>query len=67
MRSLDPGIQRCGLTMFYSEIPIAELLDVPQGQPRLLVVDDQPINIPAMHQIFADDSTLETHGLEVGA
>lgn len=55
MRIPDPEIQPCGLTMFYNETPIAELLDVPQGQPRLLVVDDQPINIQVMHQIFAAD------------
>ena len=32
---------------------IAKLLEVPAGKPRLLVVDDQPINIQVMHQIFA--------------
>ncbi len=29
------------------------LLDAPAGKARLLVVDDQPINIQVMHQIFA--------------
>ncbi len=55
MRILDPEIQPCGLTIFYNKTPIAELLDVPQGKPRLLVVDDEPINIQVMHQIFAAD------------
>ncbi len=32
---------------------IAKLLEAPAGKPRLLVVDDQPINIQVMHQIFA--------------
>ena len=35
------------------EATIAKLLEVPAGRPRLLVVDDQPINIQVMHQIFA--------------
>ena len=34
---------------------LAKLLDLAQGKPRLLVVDDQPINIQVMHQIFAAD------------
>ena len=32
---------------------IAMLLNVPPGRQRLLVVDDQPINIQVMYQIFA--------------
>lgn len=32
---------------------IAMLLNAPPGRPRLLVVDDQPINIQVMYQIFA--------------
>jgi len=35
------------------EATIATLLEVPTSRPRLLVVDDQPINIQVMHQIFA--------------
>jgi len=31
---------------------IATLLETPLARPRLLVVDDQPINIQVMHQIF---------------
>jgi response regulator RpfG family c-di-GMP phosphodiesterase len=31
---------------------IAELLNAPQSRSRLLVVDDQPINIQVMYQIF---------------
>lgn len=38
--------------MFY-DTPIAELLDASSGKPRLLVVDDQPVNIQVMYQIFA--------------
>lgn len=40
--------------MFDQETSITQLLDVP-GKPRLLVVDDQPINIQVMFQIFAAD------------
>ncbi|MFZ4623661.1 MAG: diguanylate cyclase [Rhodoferax sp.] len=35
------------------ETAIAKLFEAPTGRPRLLVVDDQPINIQVMHQIFA--------------
>lgn len=31
---------------------LAQLLDATAAKPRLLVVDDQPINIQVMHQIF---------------
>ncbi len=41
--------------MFYNKTPVAELLDVPQGKPRLLMVDDQPISNQVMRQIFAAD------------
>jgi diguanylate cyclase (GGDEF)-like protein len=34
---------------------IEQLLKAPVSRPRLLVVDDQPINIQVMHQIFAAD------------
>lgn len=43
------------LTMLYNDTPIAGLLETPHGKPRLLLVDDQPINIQVMHQIFAAD------------
>lgn len=39
--------------MFYDDTPIAKLLDTSTGKPRLLVVDDQPVNIQVMYQIFA--------------
>lgn len=39
--------------MFYDDTPIAKLLDASTGKPRLLVVDDQPVNIQVMYQIFA--------------
>lgn len=55
MRNPDPKIQHFDLTMLYNDTPIAALLDAPHGKPRLLVVDDQPINIQVMHQIFATD------------
>ena len=32
---------------------IAQMLEAPSSKPKLLVVDDQPINIQVMHQIFA--------------
>lgn len=38
-----------------TESTLAELLGAPAVKPRLLVVDDQPINIQVMHQIFAAD------------
>ena len=41
--------------MIYDDTPIAKLLDAPPGKPKLLLVDDHPINIQVMHQIFAAD------------
>lgn len=38
--------------MFVQDPPIAKLLDPVHTIPKLLVVDDQPINIQVMHQIF---------------
>jgi diguanylate cyclase (GGDEF)-like protein len=35
--------------------PVDVLLDSSHGKPKLLVVDDQPINIQVMHQIFAGE------------
>lgn len=40
--------------MFYDD-HIAKLLDAAAGKPKLLVVDDQPINIQVLYQIFAAD------------
>lgn len=37
------------------ETPVAELLDSTHGKPKLLVVDDQPINIQVMYQAFSGD------------
>jgi len=37
------------------DTPIAALLDSTHGKPKLLVVDDQPINIQVMYQAFAGD------------
>lgn len=34
---------------------LADWIGAPTAKPRLLVVDDQPINIQVMHQIFATD------------
>lgn len=34
---------------------VADSLSSPSAKPRLLVVDDQPINIQVMHQIFAGE------------
>ncbi|MDD2811687.1 diguanylate cyclase [Rhodoferax sp.] len=41
--------------MPHTENSIVSLLSTPAAKPRLLVVDDQPINIQVMHQIFAAD------------
>jgi diguanylate cyclase (GGDEF)-like protein len=37
------------------DTPVDTLLGGTHGKPRLLVVDDQPINIQVMHQVFGDD------------
>lgn len=37
------------------ETPVATLLESSHGKPKLLVVDDQPINIQVMYQAFAGD------------
>lgn len=39
--------------MNFNDKPIAKLLNAPAVKPRLLIVDDQAINIQVMHQIFA--------------
>ena len=41
--------------MFYDDIPFATLLDTPHDQPTLLVVDDEPVNVQVMLQIFGAD------------
>jgi diguanylate cyclase (GGDEF)-like protein len=41
--------------MFYDNTPIADLLNGTRSKPKLLVVDDQPINIQVMYQIFSAD------------
>jgi diguanylate cyclase (GGDEF)-like protein len=54
------------LTMFDDDTPIADLLDPTHSKPKLLVVDDQPINIQVMYQIFAPDYQvfMATSGLQ---
>jgi diguanylate cyclase (GGDEF)-like protein len=42
-------------SMIDLETPVAALLDSTHGKPKLLVVDDQPINIQVMYQAFAGD------------
>ena len=37
------------------ETPVAEILEGNRARPKLLVVDDQPINIQVMYQAFAGD------------
>lgn len=37
------------------DVPVAELLNSTHGKPKLLVVDDQPINIQVMYRCFAGD------------
>jgi diguanylate cyclase (GGDEF)-like protein len=41
--------------MIALDTPMDVLLDSSHGKPKLLVVDDQPINIQVMHQIFGAD------------
>jgi len=41
--------------MIPTETPLIDLLDDTHGKPKLLVVDDQPINIQVMYQAFAGD------------
>jgi diguanylate cyclase (GGDEF)-like protein len=41
--------------MIFPDSTTASLLDSIHGKPKLLVVDDQPINIQVMHQAFAGD------------
>jgi diguanylate cyclase (GGDEF)-like protein len=41
--------------MFDDTTPIVNLLEAAKGKPKLLLVDDQPINIQVLHQIFAAD------------
>jgi diguanylate cyclase (GGDEF)-like protein len=41
--------------MITFDTPMDELLDSSHGKPKLLVVDDQPINIQVMHQLFGGD------------
>ena len=37
------------------DTPLVDLLDDTHGKPKLLVVDDQPINIQVMYQAFSGD------------
>ncbi|MDP3653464.1 MAG: diguanylate cyclase [Rhodoferax sp.] len=41
--------------MFDDTTPISNLLDPSRTKPKLLLVDDQPINIQVLYQIFAAD------------
>lgn len=41
--------------MIALDTPMDALLDSSYGKPKLLVVDDQPINIQVMHQVFGSD------------
>ena len=43
------------LEMTDQETSVTELLEGARGKPKLLVVDDQPINIQVMYQAFAGD------------
>lgn len=50
--------------MIALDTPMDALLDSSHGKPKLLVVDDQPINIQVMHQVFGADYQvfMATHG-----
>lgn len=41
--------------MTHLDTPMDALLDSSHGKPRLLVADDQPVNIQVMYQIFGGD------------
>jgi len=41
--------------MITLDTPMDALLDSSHGKPKLLVVDDQPVNIQVMHQVFGGD------------
>lgn len=41
--------------MIQTDTPLVDLLDDTHGKPKLLVVDDQPINIQVMYQAFAGE------------
>lgn len=55
MRALVPPLWYSDPFMSDNTTPLASLLDAAHGKPRLLLVDDQPINIQVLHQIFAKD------------
>ncbi len=41
--------------MLSVDASLADLLNAPARKPRLLVVDDQPVNIQVLYRVFADD------------
>ena len=56
--SMERSIQPSGpsiRTMNLSDNTVDMLLDSSHGKPKLLVVDDQAINIQVMHQVFGGD------------
>ena len=55
MQQPDSTIQHHALTMFDDSTHLVNLLDGIIGKPKLLLVDDQPINIQVLHQIFGAD------------
>lgn len=54
MEHLDPTTEPQP-SMITLDTPMGALLDGSHGKPKLLVVDDQPINIQVMHQVFGSD------------
>jgi diguanylate cyclase (GGDEF)-like protein len=55
MRSTIQKSGRTTSTMTAPASSVADLLESTHGKPKLLVVDDQPINIQVMYQAFAGD------------
>jgi diguanylate cyclase (GGDEF)-like protein len=55
MRSTIQKSGRTTSTMTAPVSSVADLLESTHGKPKLLVVDDQPINIQVMYQAFAGD------------
>ncbi len=50
-----PQLKPLSHSVITMDTPMDTLLDSSHGKPKLLVVDDQPVNIQVMHQVFAQD------------
>ena len=50
-----PQLKPLSHSVITMDTPMDTLLYSSHGKPKLLVVDDQPVNIQVMHQVFAQD------------